>query len=42
MSSRVPEAFFGNKPFSRANKALAAAGFEGIDWSLEDCLDSTN
>lgn len=27
--------FFGSRPFSRANDALAAAGREPIDWSLE-------
>ena len=26
--------FFGSKPFSRANNALAAAGRVGIDWSI--------
>lgn len=26
--------FFGSRPFSRANEALAAAGLEPIDWSL--------
>ena len=26
--------FFGSRPFSRANAALAAQGGEGIDWSL--------
>lgn len=26
--------FFGSRPFSRANRALAAAGLEPIDWSL--------
>ncbi len=26
--------FFGTKPFSRANEALAAAGREPVDWSL--------
>lgn len=39
---RCPKPFFGNKPFSRANKALAAAGLEGIDWTLDDCPDSAN
>ncbi len=28
--------FFGSKPFSRANAALAAAGRQPIDWSLPD------
>ncbi len=28
--------FFGSKPFSRANAALAAAGRQPIDWSLSD------
>ena len=28
--------FFGSKPFSRANAALAAAGRRPIDWSLPD------
>ncbi|WP_419856326.1 uracil-DNA glycosylase [Candidatus Poriferisodalis sp.] len=28
--------FFGSKPFSRANTALAAAGRQPIDWSLPD------
>lgn len=28
--------FFGTKPFSRANAALAAAGRQPIDWSLPD------
>lgn len=26
--------FFGSRPFSRANRALSAAGLEPIDWSL--------
>ena len=26
--------FFGSRPFSRANKALAEAGFEPVDWTL--------
>jgi uracil-DNA glycosylase len=29
-------AFFGSRPFSRANAALAAAGRGAIDWRLED------
>ena len=31
---RGPQPFFGSKPFSRANRALMAAGREGIDWCL--------
>jgi uracil-DNA glycosylase len=27
--------FFGSRPFSRANTFLAAAGREGVDWSLQ-------
>lgn len=27
--------FFGSRPFSRANAFLAAAGREGVDWSLQ-------
>ena len=37
---RCPKPFLGNKPFSRANKALAAAGLEGINWLLERCPSS--
>ena len=28
--------FFGSRPFSRANTALAAAGQRPIDWALAD------
>jgi uracil-DNA glycosylase len=28
--------FFGSRPFSRANEALAEAGLEPVDWSLPD------
>ncbi|MFM2183303.1 MAG: hypothetical protein RJB61_1597, partial [Actinomycetota bacterium] len=28
--------FFGSRPFSRANAALAEAGLEPVDWSLPD------
>lgn len=28
--------FYGSRPFSRTNEALAAAGLEPIDWSLPD------
>ncbi len=30
--------FFGSKPFSRANRALVAAGREPVDWNLSDAL----
>jgi uracil-DNA glycosylase len=28
--------FFGSRPFSRANEALAAAGREPVDWAIPD------
>ncbi len=32
----APRGFFGSRPFSRANQALAAAGRDPVDWAIPD------